>query len=186
MNIEKFLPKEMSLRGFAPFLDRIKKSLVKKETPPVNKEFYNSDKSRRFVFDEGRGEDNFRQLDIRLIVKVGDGWARAMSVMTRWSGKEEQLFGLELEAITIDSPTPWEFFYYDYHTGGLKRKARIWANSMERSADDERKMAESLGFVYASELPLFVDFEKTARQFMLQAKNLDFSNPVLYPKELLK
>ncbi len=186
MSIEKFLPDEVVHGSVGKFLNRIKNSLVKKESPPVNKEFYNSDRSRRFEFYEWRGEDNFRQLNIRLSIKFGNGWTSTMAVMTRWSNSQEQLYGLELEALTQDSHWPWELFYYDHHTGGLKRKAGMWASSMDQSADEERTMAESLGFTYASKLPQFVDFEKTAKEFMLQAKKLDFSMPVIYPKELLK
>lgn len=174
MSIEKFLPEE-SFSGVKPLENR-----------PTDREFYNSDKTRKFVFYEWRGEDNFRQLNIHLCIKIGHEWANAMGVMTRWSDKEEKLFGLELDAITDDFPMPWERFYYDHYTGGLKRKAGMWASSVERLPDDERKMAESLGFIHASKLPQFVDFEKTAKEFMLQAKRLDFSNPVLYPKELLQ
>ena len=118
-------------------------------------------------------------------VKVGQKWASPLCVMTKWSDKQEQLFGLELDAITNNSPEPWEQFYYDFHTGGHKRKAGMWVSSMEQSPESKRKMAESLGFINANELPQFIDFERTAKEFLLQAKRLDFSNPVLYPKELL-
>jgi len=70
-----------------------------------------------------------------------------------------------------------------------KPQMDIPSNSQPTSfilADEERKIAESLGFTHVNQLPEFIDFERTAKEFMLQARKLDFSNPVLYPKELLK
>lgn len=185
MNIEKFLPNDLNRDETSSLLNRLKNSLLKKVDRPINREFYNEDRSRKFEFYEWRGEDNFRQLNIRLSFKFGHGWSCPMTVMTRSSSKEEQLYGLEIEALTNDPSWPWEVFYYDHHTGGLKRTSGMRGSSMDQSADEVRKTAESLGFIYENKLPQFVDFEKTAKKFMLQARNLDFSNPVIYPKELL-
>lgn len=187
MSIEKFLPKNVSSKNPLSILDKMKRLLVKKDIFPVHREIYNSDKTRRFNFDEFRDGDISRQLLISLYMKTGgDGWNEAMGIKAMISTGKEQFFGLTLDAIIKESRMSLESFGYDRHTGGLQRKMGLRFGSVKLEPDENRKIAESLGFIYASDLPQYVDFEKTAREFMFQAKNLDFSNPVLYPKELLK
>jgi hypothetical protein len=185
MSIEKFIPDQKPQKGISGLLNKAL-ALVRKEMPPVYRVIYNADRTKKFVFNETRGENGFRQLSVSLYFGMGHEWSEAMVVMTRWSDSKEQLYGLEMSAITEDHPMPWEDFYYDRNTGGLKRKTGMMAKSNERTPDDERKMAKDKGFWCASDLPEFLDFEKTARQFLLQAKSLDFSFPALFPKELLK
>jgi hypothetical protein len=185
MSIENLLPVEPGKKNIGSIVTRLKNSLIMKETPWIDLEFYNEDRTRRFSFYEFRGENHFRQLNIRLSFKIGVGWLSPMTITTRHSKNEERLFGLEIDSLTEDSSWPVKIFYFDHHTGGLKRKLGMSAAPMDLPPDEFRKKADSLGIYYSSKLPQFVDFEKTAKEFMAQAKSLDFSLPTIYKKGLL-
>jgi hypothetical protein len=187
MSIEKFIPGGLATGHKHSLLDKFRGVLAKMEILPVYKEFYNSDKTRKYIFHEQQGENGFRQLNVKLWFKIADSWSEAMTVMTRWSDGQEQLYGLEIDALTKEkNDWPFSMYWYDRNTGGLKRWSGVKTGIMEFTPSETRVMAESLGFIREENLPSFVDFEKTAREFLIQAKDLDFSYPVLYPRELLK
>ena len=59
MNLEKYIPEESRIGEKPSLFERIKSKLLRLENPPFYREFYNSDKTRKFVFYEWR-EDDFR------------------------------------------------------------------------------------------------------------------------------
>lgn len=187
MGIERFLPKDQIASHRPTMIDRIKNAILRRgdhvdnETPYV--EFYNDDKSRRFYFSEWRAENGFKQFNIGLNFKIENGWGGIMKVMTRWSNGEEQLYGLEIDALTDRGSL--DMFWFDKNTGGLKRRVGQTSFIRDIKGDEVKKIAGALGFLKVEDLPEYVDFEKTATEFLLRAKKLDFSTPTLYPRVFL-
>ncbi len=54
---------------------------------------------KNYFYEHGFGTD-FTQLNIGLLFKIDESWSSIMSVMTRWSNEQEQIFGLEIDALT--------------------------------------------------------------------------------------
>lgn len=189
MGIERLLPDIANRTHKSSLIELIRNKFYRKEDQPVCHEFYNEDKTKRFCFSEVKGTGGFEFLDISLNYFVDDGWISPMEIKTRFSDKEEQIFFLLIEAVADESGAdtpPMHVFHFDYETGGQGRTVGWSGWPLGLKNDDTKKTLLDLGFLKSSKLPFFIDFEKTAKEFLFQAKQLDFSPPVLYAKELLK
>lgn len=187
MSIEKFLPDAATAKQKSSFLELIKNKFYREKDKPVSREFYNSDKTKRFCFFETKGEGGFEFLDISLNYFVDDGWFSPMEIKTRWSDKEEQIFFILIEAVADESGAdtpPMRVFHFDYETCGLGKMVGWTGWPLGLKDNDTKNLLLDLGFLKSSKLPLLINFEKTSKEFLLQAKQLDFSPPVLYAKEL--
>jgi hypothetical protein len=184
MSIENLLPvpdgiqKVNIIDRLATFIDR-----SKKENP--NREYYNSDKTKRFCFTKVNVDPDLVTLEVNLQYKLGIGWGEIMSIGMQQLKGEQTFYNLRTEAIAQETGWVLSFFIFDLETGGLKKEMGLYAVSIDLSGPELCKRAEMLGFSKVSDLPQYIDFEKTAKEFLLQAKRLDFSVPVLYQKELM-
>lgn len=185
----------MSLENYLPRPDGIQKpniferaiSIVdrlKKKSP--DREYYNADKTKRLCFTKiGSAEDDLMSLEVALQYKLGVGWGEIMSVgMQQLKGKQT-FYNLRTEVMVQETGWIMGFFIFDLETGGLKKEMGLYAASMDLSSTELIKRATKLGFSKVTDLPQYIDFERTAKEFLLQAKRLDFSVPTLYPKELV-
>lgn len=189
MSIEKFDFKSILPQKKSGIFDRFLAVFAKPKEAPTYLEFYNSDKTRRYSFYEWRDEDISRQLNVSLQYKVGWSWCEIMKAMTRWEGQEEQAFAVEVEALTENTAMCEVAAYlYDLSTGGQKMFTGMWGRPMGVPDDvsEAKKIVIELGFPLEKSLPEYIDFEGTIKQFMLKAKKLDFSNPELIAKSLIK
>lgn len=188
MSIEKFDPKSL-MPTKTTLLERALSIFVKTKEAPSHLEFYNKDKTRRYEFYEWKEGDNFRQLNVALEYKIGWSWGTIMKAMTRWEDQEEQAFGIEVEGLTVrEDMCELATYWYDHSSGGKKHFSGMWGRPMGVPDDivEAKKIVQELGFPSEKNLPEYIDFEGTIKQFMLKAKRLDFSNPTLIAKPLIK
>lgn len=188
MSIEKFDPNSLMPQKKASLLDRARALLVKRKDAPVSREFYSKDGRSRFEFYEWRDGDLSRQLNIALQYKIGPlSWGGIMKAMTRWEGKNEQAFAVEVEVLT-DNAEMCELatYLYERSTGGKKMFMGEWGRPMEVTTEGGKSEVRQLGFLDEKTLPEYIDFEGTIQHFLLQARRLDFSTPVLIEKPLMK
>lgn len=183
----------MALETFLLEQPQPKKSLLKRifnrglispePRKPIKLEFFNADRTKRFAFREIQSAPGKTyELDVSLsYVTNNKGLVEKMQVMTRIEDGI-QYYGIEIYAISeVDNKL--QIYYYNRETGGQK----LFSGMTGRQTPDETKfMIEKLGIIKESDLPEFIDYEKTAIEFLNQAKRLDFdTEPNLYPKELI-
>lgn len=156
---------------------------LKKKNP--NREYYNADKTKRFCFMKIGIENDFVALAVSLQYKLGVGWGNIMSVEMRQSNGEQSFYDLRTEVIAQETGWVMSHFIFDLETGGLKKEMGLYSSSIDLTSAELIEKAEKVGFLRTPDLPQYIDFERTAKDFLLQAKRLDFSIPTIYPKELV-
>ncbi|HKZ35991.1 MAG TPA: hypothetical protein VJ242_04765 [Patescibacteria group bacterium] len=186
MTLERFLPEQPQPKK--SLLHRIfKGGLVTPEArKPFHREVYNADRSKRFLFFEWLGDNNFQQLHVALHYAVSSAWVNKIQVMARWENGKAN-YGVELSVIAKQYG-PEETYFYDKETGGKKRFAGAGGGPAWGLTNAEHKaLLEKIGIIHEKDLPDYIDYERTAIEFLNQAKRLDFeTEPKLYSKELIK
>jgi hypothetical protein len=151
----------------------------------AKKVYFNEDKTRKFeIWDWGKDRVP-RQRYVRLYTRVGENWLTAMSVMMQWYEGEAPIFGIEIDSVRKpkkDIGAIVKTYYYEPESGGKKRFSGNSTKPENFSAEEGRKAMLEVGFLEEKDLPEYIDFDLTAKQFLAQAWMLDFSNPVLIEK----
>ncbi|MBP9702432.1 hypothetical protein KBD69_01980 [Candidatus Woesebacteria bacterium] len=189
MSLEKFNKNRDNHKfNLLAFVHALVDRVVHKEDTN-EKEFFNSDRSRKWVFYKwnwGEGDES-GQLNAALEVSINGSWATLMKGMMRWDqegGTPD--YGLEVSGINTNNNV--SVIWYDAGSGGKKR----WSGMEVSYARDQTQKDEVLrllresGVVDEAELPEYVDFESTLKLFIDQANKLDFTTPRLIQKKLIK
>lgn len=185
MNLEIFSSSNKKGKSTRNFL-RNTLGLIKSKEELTNKEIFNNDGSRKWIFYKWQWGENEQsgQLNAALAVKISNGWSTLMKGMMRWENDTEPIYGLEISGVTEDGLE--KIYYFDEKTGGKKRFSGTTTSIVGVYGDEARSLLLKDGIKKDQDLPEFVDFEKTVTLFLEQAKNLDFSNPKIIEKGLLE
>jgi len=177
-----FLPPRR--RGLRGAIERLLRVQVEGDDPSY-REIYNPDRTRKFIFSESNDDENLSQLNIRLEVQVGISWVEFMGAMWRREDGKEHAYCIEIEARTLREECCEHATYrFEYATGAKKTHAGMWGTPFDEHLHFLPSKTDT-PFFHEDALPEYIDFEGTTLRFLRQARNLDFSNPVLVPKPML-